>query len=83
MGINALPWYTWGVWMMIMSPGMVWLYHRLAVKEEQEVTAAFGPRWDNFERSAPGCVPHLDRPFSPGHPEGQSTPPHRQSNRSR
>lgn len=64
---------------LVMFPAMVWLYHRLAIKEEHEIAAAFGPVWDDYARATPRFVPHLRRPFGTDHSDGQPTRPHHET----
>ena len=40
---------------------LVWVYVRLARREEQAVRAEFGPTWDAYARVTPPFVPRLSR----------------------
>ena len=47
---------------LIMFPVLVFVYRRLAIAEEREVRAAFGPAWDAYAMRTPRFVPRLVRP---------------------
>lgn len=46
---------------LVMFPVLVWVYRRLAIAEEGEVAARFGPAWDAYAAATPRFVPWLRR----------------------
>jgi protein-S-isoprenylcysteine O-methyltransferase Ste14 len=46
----------------IMFPVLVYVYRRLAIQEEREIAAAFGPAWDEYAKGTPRFVPRLRPP---------------------
>lgn len=44
---------------LVMFPILVYLYVRLARREEEEVAGAFGPEYEAYRRSTPGFIPRL------------------------
>jgi protein-S-isoprenylcysteine O-methyltransferase Ste14 len=47
---------------LVMFPILVTIYVRLAHREEREVRAEFGARWDRYAAVTPGFVPSLRKP---------------------
>jgi protein-S-isoprenylcysteine O-methyltransferase Ste14 len=52
-----LQWPTFAT--LAMFPILVYVYRRLAVREEREVAAEFGPTWASYARSTPRFLPRL------------------------
>ena len=53
---------------LVMFPILVYVYARLARREEQEVRAQFGAQWDRYAAETPAFIPRLRRRFDPtGH----------------
>lgn len=46
---------------LLMFPVLVFAYRRLAIAEEREVRAAFGPEWDAYAEQTPRFIPRLAR----------------------
>ena len=46
---------------LLMFPILVLAYRRLAVGEEREVRAAFGPEWDAYAERTPRFIPRIGR----------------------
>jgi Cu+-exporting ATPase len=46
---------------LIMFPVLVWIYARLARREEAIAEAEFGDAWRTYARSTPAFIPHLGR----------------------
>jgi len=44
---------------LVMFPVLVWVYRRLAIAEEREVAARFGPAWAAYAAATPRFVPRL------------------------
>jgi protein-S-isoprenylcysteine O-methyltransferase Ste14 len=44
---------------LVMFPVLVYVYRRLAVREEREVRAAFGAAYDAYMSTTPRFLPHL------------------------
>ena len=44
---------------LAMFPVLVFVYRRLAIGEEREVSRAFGDAWDAYASGTPRCLPHL------------------------
>lgn len=57
---------------LVMFPVLIWVYRRLALREEAEVAARFGARWERYAAKTPRFVPSL-RPRSPGRPAHRPT----------
>ena len=57
---------------LVMFPVLVVVYRRLAIHEEREVAARFGPVWAEYAAPTPRFVPHahLLPPSAPEAPEG-------------
>lgn len=53
---------------LAMFPILVFVYVRLAGREEAAARAEFGAAWDAYARSVPGFVPRLGRGSSTTHP---------------
>jgi protein-S-isoprenylcysteine O-methyltransferase Ste14 len=53
---------------LVMFPILVYVYARLARREEQEVRTQFGDKWDRYAASTPAFIPRFGRH---SHPEGQ------------
>ncbi|KMO71299.1 methyltransferase family protein [Mycolicibacterium chlorophenolicum] len=68
---------------LIMFPVLLWVYARLARREEREVAAEFGAAWDQYAARTPAFIPHrapTTHRVSPDH-GGPRTTPHAGSNR--
>jgi protein-S-isoprenylcysteine O-methyltransferase Ste14 len=53
---------------LVMFPILVYVYARLAGREEQEVRAEFGEKWDQYAAETPAFIPRLRRHSDPaGH----------------
>lgn len=46
---------------LLMFPVLVFAYRRLAIAEEREVRAAYGPEWDAYAARTPRFIPRLAR----------------------
>jgi hypothetical protein len=46
---------------LAMFPVLVWVYRRLALREETEVAARFGPAWDAYAAITPRFLPSRHR----------------------
>jgi protein-S-isoprenylcysteine O-methyltransferase Ste14 len=46
---------------LVMFPVMVWVYRRLALAEEREVAARFGPEWRQYAARTPRFLPRRHR----------------------
>ena len=46
---------------MAMFPVLVWMYRRLAIIEEAEMPARFGPEYEDWAARSPRFVPSLRR----------------------
>ena len=53
---------------LVMFPILVYVYARLARREEQEVRTEFGDKWDRYAAGTPAFIPRLGRR---SHTEGQ------------
>ena len=42
---------------VVMFPILVWVYARLARREEREVAARFGAQWDEYAARTPAFIP--------------------------
>ncbi|OYY13351.1 MAG: isoprenylcysteine carboxyl methyltransferase, partial [Rhizobiales bacterium 35-68-8] len=56
-----------------MFPILVWVYVRLARREENASRAEFGPAWDAYARAVPAFIPRIGiasgpKPHHPGAP---------------
>lgn len=47
---------------LVMFPILVYTYAKLARREEQEVRAEFGDRWDRYAAETPAFIPRFRRP---------------------
>jgi protein-S-isoprenylcysteine O-methyltransferase Ste14 len=54
---------------LVMFPILVWVYRRLALGEEGEVAARFGPAWIAYAARTPRFIPRPDHRASGGTPE--------------
>lgn len=54
---------------LAMLPVLVVLYWRLAVEEERETAARFGPAWAGYRRATPAFLSRLGPVFRPARPE--------------
>jgi protein-S-isoprenylcysteine O-methyltransferase Ste14 len=61
---------------LMMFPVLVWVYRRLALAEEREVAARFGPAWADYAARTPRFLP-WPRHRTPGDTPGTSGQPHR------
>ncbi len=43
----------------VMAPVLVWLYHRLALKEEKEMESRFGDNYNSYIKRVPMFIPRL------------------------
>ena len=50
-----LQWPTFAT--LVMFPILVYVYRRLAIREEREVAATFGPAWDSYAAETPRFLP--------------------------
>ncbi|MEK7465727.1 MAG: isoprenylcysteine carboxylmethyltransferase family protein [Patescibacteria group bacterium] len=46
---------------LLMFPVLVWMYVRLARREEKESRATFGAQWDMYKARTPMCIPRLKK----------------------
>ncbi|SCW85541.1 Protein-S-isoprenylcysteine O-methyltransferase Ste14 [Rhizobium mongolense subsp. loessense] len=46
---------------LIMFSALVWVYIRLAKREEEASRAEFGPKWDAYAKAVPRFIPRLGR----------------------
>lgn len=46
---------------LVMFPVLVWMYVRLARREEREVRAEFGEAYARYARRVPGFIPRVGR----------------------
>ncbi|WP_435848934.1 methyltransferase family protein [Streptomyces lavendulocolor] len=53
---------------LVMFPVLVWIYHRLAIREEAEVAARFGAIWEEYADSTPRFLPSPRRHTAAAHP---------------
>lgn len=55
--------YAYGMWPTIataaMWPILMYMYYRLALREEREMEAAFGERYEEYKREVPMLLPRL------------------------
>lgn len=63
---------------LAMFPALVVLYWRLAVEEERETAARFGPAWAGYRRPTPAFLSRLGPVSGPG-PRGLKFDFHRSS----
>jgi len=54
---------------LVLFPALAFVYRRLAIREEAEVSERFGAEWDLYARETPRFVPRRR-----GKPTGVSTP---------
>lgn len=54
---------------VVMFPVLLWIYARLARREEAEIKEAFGEEWERWAAVTPAFVPRL-RPAPPPEPSG-------------
>jgi len=54
---------------LAMFPALVVLYWRLAVEEERETAARFGPAWAGYRRATPAFLSRLGPVSRPARPE--------------
>ena len=52
-----LQWPTFAT--LLMFPVLLYVYRRLAIREEREVAAAFGPEWESYAAGQPRFLPRL------------------------
>lgn len=50
---------------LIMFPGLVWMYRRLAIREETEVAARFATAWTDYAARTPRFLPTRRTPVTP------------------
>ena len=50
---------------LLMFPGLVYVYRRLAIREERKVAAQLGSVYDDYARRTPRFLPHLHAPPPP------------------
>jgi protein-S-isoprenylcysteine O-methyltransferase Ste14 len=58
-----LQWPTFAT--LLMFPVLVYVYRRLAIREEREVAAEFAPAYADYARRTPRFLPHLHGPLPP------------------
>ena len=65
---------------LVMFPVLVWVYRRLALAEEREVAARFGPAWTQYAARTPRFLPRSSHRASGGTPGAAdlTAPPPRQ-----
>lgn len=54
---------------LVMFPILVYVYRRLAIREEREVAERFGEVWERYAAQTPRLLPRLRSPGSPSSPE--------------
>ena len=57
---------------LVMFPILVYVYARLARREEQEVRAQFGAQWDRYAAETPAFIPRRRRHFDPASHQGSA-----------
>lgn len=57
---------------LVMFPILVYVYARLARREEQEVRAQFGAQWDRYAAETPAFIPRHRRHLDPTGHEGSA-----------
>lgn len=60
---------------VVMFPLLVWVYRRLAMREEAEMAARFGPSWTAYAQDRPRFLPRLTRGGLGGGETGPQRPP--------
>jgi protein-S-isoprenylcysteine O-methyltransferase Ste14 len=73
MGGFLLQWPTLPT--LIMFPALLYVYRHLAVREEREVRAAFGPAWDAYAERTPRFLPRRQREPESGESSGGQAQP--------
>ncbi len=44
---------------LVLWPGIVWIYYRLALMEEKEAEQQYGKEYENYKKSVPGFIPNI------------------------